>query len=381
MLAGVRPADPSTRDRLLAALVFAAIAAELLAHGGSAGDELRSVLFAALLAAPLAWWRIRPQLCAPAVALVLLAGDAGLAPDRLDDASTPLIAVVVAIFGLGLAMPAGRRLQLTAAFTVVVLAAAAALADSDAAANLAFVVAVVFLPTFVAGRVIRSRGELNRELGERARALEGEREERVRRATAQERSRIAGELHDVVAHGVSSMVVQAAAARRLAPRDPDAAEQAIVLIEETGRDALLEMRRLLGVLRRGDEDLALSPQPSLARVSGLVERARSTGREVRLRVEGEPVAVPAGLDVAGYRVLEEALAAAPDGPATVHVRWQRGRLELEVVADAADTGPAAADLLGLRERVALFAGELAAGRGEDGYAVRVRLPLPGEAAA
>jgi len=232
-------------------------------------------------------------------------------------------------------------------------------------------------------RAVRSRAALNRDLAERARALDTEREERIARVTAQERARIAGEMHDVVAHGVSSMVVQAAAARRLAPRDPASAEQAIVLIEETGRDALLEMRRLLGVLRRGDEDLALSPQPSLARVGALVERARAQGRDVRLAVEGDAVPIPAGLDVAGYRVLEEALAAAPDGPATVHVRWQGRRLELEVVAGGFDPArsPAGPDLLGLRERVALFGGELEAGPGAEGYAVRVRLPLPGEAAA
>src|SRR4051812_20408910 len=100
MLAGVRPADPSTRDRALAALAFVAIAIELLASGGSAGEELRSALFAALLAAPLLWWRTRPELCAPAVAVVLAIGTAGVAPHRLTDASTPLIPVVVSIFGL-----------------------------------------------------------------------------------------------------------------------------------------------------------------------------------------------------------------------------------------------------------------------------------------
>src|SRR3954469_6113790 len=381
MLAAVRPDDPSTRDRAIAAIAFAAMAAELLARGGTAGEELRSLVVAAALAAPLLWWRTRPELCAPAVALVLLIGNAGAAPDRLNDASTPLIAVVVSVFGLALHMEAGPRLRAVAALTVALLCGAAVAGESDVAGNLVFAVLFVFVPTFLAGRVIRSRGALNRELAERARLLEDEREQRAQRAAAEERTRIAGELHDVVAHGVSSMVVQAAAARRLAPRDPASAEQAIVMIEETGRDALLEMRRLLGVLRRGDEDLALSPTPSLARAGALVEHQQGAGREVRLRVEGDPVPIPAGLDVAAYRVLEEALAAAPHGPATVNVRWLGGRLELEVVADAAATGPAGADLLGLRERVALFGGELAAGPGSGGYAVRVRLPLPGGAAA
>jgi signal transduction histidine kinase len=379
MLAVVRPADPVMRDRLLAALAFVAMAIELLASGGSVGDELRSVLFAGLFAAPLLWWRTRPEICAIAVALVLLVANAGAAPDRVNDASTPLIPILVSIFGLAL-YGTGRPLRIAAPLVLVLLCVGASLAESDVAGNIVFVVAFVFAPTFLAGRVIRTRTRLNHELAVRARALEADREERIRRAAAEERVRIAGELHDVVAHGVSSMVVQAAAARRLAPRDPGTAEQAIALIEQTGRDALLEMRRLLGVLRRGDEDLALSPPPSLSRAGMLVERARGAGREVRLNVEGDAVPIPAGLDVAGYRVLEEALAAAPSGPATVSVRWHPRELELEVVAAevSPDTGP---DLLGLRERVALFGGELAAGSRGSGYTVRVRLPLSGGASA
>src|SRR4051794_21142103 len=158
MLAEVRPDDPSTRDRLLAALAFLAVAAELLASGGSGGAELRSVLFAALLALPLLWWRTHPAVCAPAVALVLLAGNAGLAPDRLTDASTPLIPVVVSIFGLAFHMEGGPRLRAAAALTLALLCGAAGAGESDVAGNLVFLVFVVFAPTFLAGRVIRSRG-------------------------------------------------------------------------------------------------------------------------------------------------------------------------------------------------------------------------------
>src|SRR3954452_3084237 len=279
MLAVVRPEDPAMRDRLLAALAFVAILVEVLVVGGSAGAEARSVLFAALLAAPLLWRRTRPELCAVGVAAALLLANTGLAPDRVGNASTPLIPLVLSIFALAF-YSTGRPLRIAAPLTLALLCGAAATTGSDVAGNLLFAVGFVFVPTFLAGRVIRSRTMLNHELAVRARALETEREERGRRAAAQERVRIAGELHDVVAHGVSSMVVQAAAARRLAPRNPAAAEQAIALIEQTGRDALLEMRRLLGVLRRGDEDLALTPTPSLARVGALVERQQDGGREV-----------------------------------------------------------------------------------------------------
>jgi hypothetical protein len=130
------------------------------------------------------------------------------------------------------------------------------------------------------------------------------------------------------------------------------------------------------VLRRGDEDLALSPQPSLSRLQALIER---DGRPVRLEVEGEPQGLPAGLDVAAYRIVEEALEAAPPGPVVVFVRWRAGSLELEITADADVAPESDGVLLGLRERVALFNGELASAR-RGPYAVRARLPLAGEAA-
>ena len=268
---------------MLALVAFAAMAAELLAYGGSAGQELRSLLFAALIAAPLAWWGSRPEACAVAVTALFLVGTVGAAPERLENAATPLLPIVVAVFGLAL-HSRGERLRIAAAASLVMLLAAAAVQGSGLAAGIAFGAFVVYVPTFLAGRVVRSRSVLNRNLAERARELEAERAERVRQAALRERVRIAGELQDVVAHGVSSMIVQAAAARRMAPRDPDAAEQAIELIEQTGRDALGEMRRLLGVLRRGDEDVALAPPASLARVDALVDRARHHGREVRLHL-------------------------------------------------------------------------------------------------
>src|SRR3954470_5046245 len=145
MLAELRPVDPSMRDRALVAIAFAAMVAELLAHGGTASDALRSLLFAALLALPLLWWRTHPALCAPAVGLVLLIGVAGAAPDRLGDASTPLIPIVVSIFGLAFFMEQGRRLAIAAGATVAVLCAAAALGESDVAGNIVFAVAVVFV--------------------------------------------------------------------------------------------------------------------------------------------------------------------------------------------------------------------------------------------
>ena len=142
--------------------------------------------------------------------------------------------------------------------------------------------------------MLRSRNALNRRLDEQAREIERNRAEREAAAVLGERTRIARELHDVVAHDVSVMLVQAAAAKRTVPADPERARAAIAAVEETGREALGELRRLLGVLRRGDEELALAPQPSLERIGALVERMRAAGLPVELEVAGEPVHLPPG---------------------------------------------------------------------------------------
>jgi signal transduction histidine kinase len=175
------------------------------------------------------------------------------------------------------------------------------------------------------------------------------------------------------------MVVQAAAARRLVPTDPERAREAMEAIERTGREALDEMRRLLGILRRGDEDLALAPQPTLKRLDLI---AQHSGMHVAVTVEGEPPVIPPGLDVAAYRVVQEALRAlqrSGEDDAAVTVRYSRRGIELEVTGNAAvyDDHEAEVRLLGTRERIALFGGELTAGRRRGGgWGLRARLPLP-----
>jgi signal transduction histidine kinase len=245
-----------------------------------------------------------------------------------------------------------------------------------------------------AARAFRQHERLHALLEERAAQLEVQRDERARLAVAQERERIAGELHDVVAHGVSAMVVQAAAARRLiAVRgDSEPAHEAIADVEASGRAALDELRRLLGVLRRGDEALALAPQPSLARVDRLVARLQAEGVPVDLAVEGQPVALPPGLDVTAYRIVEEALTVVlrgGGGPGCAHVlvRYGGRALELEVTDEAGGVGASGSRPgegeggFGLRERVALFGGELHAGRRRGGaWALQARLPLEREPA-
>ena len=170
---------------------------------------------------------------------------------------------------------------------------------------------------------MRTRTRLTEELHEAAVQAQEAHEEEVARAAADERRRIAREMHDVVAHSVSVMVVQAGGARRILDRDPARAVEAAAHIEDVGRAALTEMRRLLGVLHHSDER---APQPTLRELDALVERTRAAGLPVSLTVEGEPRSLPAGMDLAAYRVVQEALTNAIKhagaAPTEVTVRWE-----------------------------------------------------------
>ena len=233
------------------------------------------------------------------------------------------------------------------------------------------------------GRAIR-KGRLQAgRLQDLAAQLELEREENARTAVAEERSRIARELHDVVAHSVSVMVVQAQAAQRLLEGEQREARQALSSIESTGRQALTEMRRLLGILRRTDAELALAPQPSLRHLDALIGQVRESGLPVELSVEGEARPLPPGVDLSAYRIVQEALTNTLKhaGPARARVEIHYGddKVELEICDDGPGTGRgggAGQGLIGMRERVALYGGVLESGKQDSGgYIVRARLPL------
>lgn len=214
-----------------------------------------------------------------------------------------------------------------------------------------------------------------------ARQLERERDERARTAIAEERARIARELHDEVAHAMSVIAVQADAAEGALARDPALVERPLVAIRETARDALADMRRVLGGLR-GTDPAALTPEPGLARIGGLVEQMRASGLDVDLRIEGEPAPLPPSLDLAAYRVLQEGLTNVRKHAAArrvdVVVRYEPHAVAVEVSDDGDGSGPGGGTgrgLAGLRERVALLGGEFVAGPRPRGFALRVRLPL------
>jgi signal transduction histidine kinase len=237
---------------------------------------------------------------------------------------------------------------------------------------------------WAAGRLVNSRSRLTAELHEAAlRAAEHQEAEQVR-AAAEERRRIAREMHDVVAHSVSMMVVQAGGARRILERDPRRAVEAAAHIEDVGRAALTEMRRLLGVMHHGEEETGRAPQPTLRELDGLIERSRAAGLPVTLAIEGTPKPLPPGKDLAAYRVVQEALTNAIKhagaAPTSVTVRWEPACLELEIV----DRGPSAMNgsngsghgLVGMEERMRLYDGSLRAGPATGGgFEVVARLPL------
>ena len=218
---------------------------------------------------------------------------------------------------------------------------------------------------------------------ERADRLERAREEEARAAVAEERARIARELHDVVGHSVSVMTVQAAGVRRLLRPEQEREREALMIVEQTGREALAEMRRLVGVLRRPEEAPARAPQPSLEHLDRLVAQAREAGLPVELRVEGEPVQLAAGLDLTAYRFVQEgltnALKHARAQHAEVLVCYQDGHVALTVTDDGKGGGGGDSGghgLVGMRERVSVYGGELEAGpRPEGGYRLHARLPL------
>ncbi len=220
-------------------------------------------------------------------------------------------------------------------------------------------------------------------LKERAAQLEREREERARAAVVAERARIARELHDVVAHTVSVMVIQAQAAQRLLDGNKHGARQALDSIESSGRQALVELRRMLGVLRHTGNDPAFAPQPGLRQLDALIEQFRAAGISVELRVEGDVGALPPGVDLSAYRIVQEALTNVLKhaGPVRVRVavRYLGDDIELEIIDDGVGTGRTNGSghgLIGMRERVAVYGGVLESGRrAEGGYFVRARLPL------
>jgi signal transduction histidine kinase len=363
--------SPVTVDRALAAVLLLIAELEVWLTGAAGGHRLLAAIVAPILMACLALRRRYP----------LGAGLVGNTAVSIQFAITPNIQVIATsvawfciLYGLTVWTTPRRFAVGLAGIAAVLLLIPLAGGYSKPSSIILFGI--------VTGAVMLL---IRRVLGDRDRRLqlaERERDVAAREAVVEERARIARELHDAIAHNVSMMVVQAGAERRTL-EDESPTREVLETVEQIGRSALTEMRRLVGMLR-SDQDDPLTPQPGLRDVPTLVAQVREAGLPVELSVEGAPRELPLGLELSAYRIVQEALTNAlkhaGEARATVHVRYGQDSLELEVTDDGAGApGPATGGghgLVGMRERVALYGGRFEAARGASGgFAVRVALPI------
>lgn len=270
---------------------------------------------------------------------------------------------------------------------VIVLGSAAIIVYNDPTHDTGQVVLmpVLFAIAWLAGFALRERAEQAEAAETRAAMAEREREAAARIAVAEERVRIARELHDVVAHAVSVMVLQAGAVRHNLSDADRRSQEALEGVEQTGRTALAEMRRLLGAMRARDDEPQLGPEPGLDRIETLLEEVRHAGLTVQLHVEGEPFPLPRAIDLSAYRIVQEGLTNvlkhAGAARADVTLRYAPDDLRIDVRDDgigAAPGGDPGFGLAGIQERVTLYGGEMTAGSDNGGgFVLRTRLPLTG----
>jgi signal transduction histidine kinase len=388
----LRAIDPVVSDVCLAVALAAVTLIELWTFRDCAcvsGPEFAwSAVFMLALTLPLALRRRFP------LGVALVVGVSATVYDALDippDPKTAVFPLLVAVYSVA-AYATRRRAWIAGAITaaaVVVLN----LPSIAGARDFGDVVQpfVMLGGAWVLGENTRSRLRQRELLRERAERAEREREEQARIGALEERARIAREIHDVVAHSVSVIGIQAGAARRLVEDDPDRAKASLTAIEEVSREAMGELRRALGVLRTPSDAAALTPQPGLGVLDDLVEHFRTSGLDVVVTTRGDPRRLPFGLDLAAYRVVQEALTNtlkhSTAQAAQVHIDYRPDGLELTIEEDTgarrssieraqADEGPSGGHgLVGMRERVAMFGGMLEAGEGSDGYVVRALFPI------
>ena len=319
--------------------------------------------------------RSRFPLAAPAAVFLALASESLLTGEAVPSSQVNPWALLAAFAVAG----THPNLQSAVSCAAIGYASLVAIIASDRPELLGVIPVVLFAAVaWGIGRTVAERGRQTAALEERSGQLERSHAE----AVASERATIARELHDVIAHSVSVMTVQAGAARLLLEEDVTQARQSLLAVEETGRQALGEMRRLLGILRGDDDNRQLAPQPGISDIDALIEQVRGAGLPVDVIVEGETKPLPPGVDLAAYRVVQEALTNtlkhAGAARAEVSIRYRPTALELAVTNDgfAQRNGRGGHGLVGMRERIALYGGEFDAGpRSGGGYAVRAALPL------
>jgi signal transduction histidine kinase len=372
----VRRITPWQADAALAAMLGLLAQAEVWLTAAGEGQRVATSLTAAAMCAALAWRRRAPL--AAALAVVAAVGVLGTV-EELPTAVFLLPVTLVALYSLG-AYDSGSRAAVGLAAALVVLGYTTA-RDSDATVTDLTAPALLFTAAWAAGRVIRSRGAQTATLERHAAKLQAEQDERERAAAAAERVRIARELHDIVAHRVSTIVIQSDSGLATAD-EPERSRQAFTAIGESGRQALAELRRLLGLLRADGETTGVQPQPGLARVRAVIDEVERAGLQVDAQIDEPPMPLPPGLDLTAYRVVQEGLTNAlrhGDGEAWLSVRQAGQTLRVDVRNRRSGGPPAVSGagqgLAGMRERVRLFGGELSAAEAGDEFVLAVRLPI------
>jgi signal transduction histidine kinase len=373
---------PKVVDAVVAAALFISVEVQVWSHASvrhALVPALGGLVFCVPVALRRRWAKAGVLTIMAALAIKTLVNTH---PDAISKAFGILPALLLVFYGLGAFEPP-RRSRWALAVAVIVSNVNTLVTPGKPAVSVIPSTLIILLLPYSVGLIMRTRA--SREQADRLRAehLDSVRDLTADAAAAEERTRIARELHDVVAHSVSVMVIQAGGARMVMAADPGRAEESLLLVERAGRDALAEMRRLLGILERGQDPHALAPPPGLANIDELVSEAQAAGLATEFHVEGRPAAVSAALDLCAYRVVQEALTNAikhvAPARAAVSVRWEDHQLELEISDDGSGPGtalPGGHGLTGMRERVSLHGGTFSAGReGDGGFTVRARLPL------
>jgi signal transduction histidine kinase len=370
----------TARPWLVDVAIVAAIIALGALRGPDRGGDVDGRIFTVALALPLLLRRRYPLEVFAAIAVI------ALGQWFTDTLAFGDSALLVALYAVAVTQPLRILLLAAAVLEVGIVLAAVRWGDDH---WLTAFVALSGLATAagVMGTNVRNRRALMASLHERAARLEHERDQQGRLAAGAERSRIAREMHDIVAHNLSVMIALADGASYAVHDAPDRAEDAMRTASRTGRQALTEMRRLLGVLREDPGPQGLAPQPGIGQLDALVEQVRGAGLPVRYDVVGEPAeALPAGLQLAAYRIVQEALTntlkhAGPDAGAHVTLAFAPGELRLAIVDSGADAHPSLSEgggLRGMRERAAVYDGLVQAGpRDGGGWMVQTRLTFAG----
>ncbi|GAA1962354.1 histidine kinase [Microbacterium deminutum] len=369
---------------LLIVLLTAAAMIEVLVKptASDAPQEMRWLRVAAIGLIVLPLFARRRFPFGALIAYWLLAVGVSFIDGQLIPLTTGLFILAMAVAFLLGSLPNLPQAQLGLAVVVGGVAIVVYNLTTHTASQLVFI-PLLFGVCWFLGFAVRQRGDQVAAAEDRASRAERDRQASARIAVAEERARIARELHDIVAHAVSVMVLQTGAVRHRLGDDFADEKEALRGVEETGRRALSEMRHLLGALRRDDEAAALSPQPGMAGLDGLLNQVREAGLPVRLEVHGEPIPLPDPIDLAVYRIAQEGLTNvlkhAHASRADVSIRYAPWDLRVEIRDDG--DGPQPGDglghgIVGMRERVKIYGGELAAGPGpEGGFVLSARLPL------